>query len=135
MNRVLFHICVIMALASAVVVSSCSRKETNTLEVPSQSILVSMPGQTGTTTFDSRNITSLEVVSTPKGWTVDNIDMYASTITVTAPSTFDDGEVESGTLSLKGYTHRHYQIGEHISRYCTQRGRFQLCTRKLLCRV
>ena len=104
MNRVLFHICAIVTLATAVVASSCSREETNTLVVPSQSILVAMPGQTGTTTFDSRNITSLEVVSVPEGWVVDKIDMYAATITVTAPSTFDNEEEESGTMSLKGYT-------------------------------
>ena len=104
MNRVLIHICAVVALVSAVFATSCSREETNNLVVPSQGILVAMPGQTGTTSFDSSNITSIEVTSTPNGWTVNSIDMYASTITVTAPTSFDNEEVESGTLSLKGYT-------------------------------
>ncbi|MBO7199160.1 MAG: hypothetical protein J6V26_03915 [Alistipes sp.] len=104
MNRVLIHICGVVAVLATMFVSSCSREESNSLEVPSQSILVAMPGQTGTTSFDSSNITSITVTSTPAGWTVNSIDMYASTITVTAPSSFDNEEVESGTLSLKGYT-------------------------------
>ena len=104
MKKLLFHICVFVALAATVVATSCSQKETNSIVVPSKSILVSMPGESGTTTFDSRNITSLDPVTVPKGWTVDDIDMYASTITVTAPTSFDNEEVESGTLSLKGYT-------------------------------
>ncbi len=104
MNRVLIHICCVVATLATVFVSSCSREESNTLVVPSQSILVAMPGQTGTTSFDSRNITSIVATSTPAGWTVNNIDMYTSTITVTAPTSFDNEEVESGMLSLKGYT-------------------------------
>lgn len=104
MNRVLFHICAIVTLCATVSTISCSKDETNNLVVPAESILVAMPGQTGTTTFDSSNITSIEATSVPEGWTVVNIDMYASTITVTAPSSFDNNEVESGTLSLKGYT-------------------------------
>lgn len=63
-----------------------------------------MPGEIGSTTFDSSNITSLTPTSTPKGWEVVNIDMYSATITVKAPETFDNEEVESGTLTLKGYT-------------------------------
>ncbi len=102
MNR--FHIYIVAILAFAGVMMSCSKSETKSLEVPSRSILVAMPGDTGSTTFDSSNITSLEPTSIPKGWTINDINMYTSTITVTAPSSFDNEEVESGTLSLKGYT-------------------------------
>lgn len=104
MKRVLFHICIVVSIVATVFVASCSREETNDLVVPSESILVAMPGQSGTTSFDSSNITSIEATSVPEGWVVNNIDMYASTITVTAPTSFDNNEVESGTLSLKGYT-------------------------------
>ena len=104
MNKTLFHICAIVALAATTLFASCSREETMGLVVPAESILVAMPGETGTTTFDSSNITSLTPTSVPEGWTVDEINMYKSTITVTAPSSFDNEEVESGTLSLKGYT-------------------------------
>lgn len=104
MNKTLFHICAIVALAAMTIVASCSRDETKSLVVPSKSILVSMPGEVGSTSFDSSNITSLTATSTPEGWEVVDIDMYTSTITVKAPESFDNEEVESGTLSLKGYT-------------------------------
>ena len=86
------------------IAASCSKEESYSLAVPSKSILVSMPGESGTTDFDSHNITSITATSTPEGWSIDNIDMYSGTITVTAPSSFDNKEVTDGTLSLKGYT-------------------------------
>ncbi len=104
MYQRIFYIWAVATILASVLFTSCSREETNSLVVPSQSILVAAPGDTGSTTFDSRNISSLVPVSTPKGWTIDNIDMYTSTITVTAPSTFDNEEVESGTMTLNGYT-------------------------------
>lgn len=104
MNKTLFHICAIVALAAMTIVASCSRDETSDFAVPSKSILVSMPGEIGSTTFDSSNITSLSATSTPEGWEVVDINMYTSTITVKAPESFDNEEVESGTLTLKGYT-------------------------------
>ena len=106
MNRALFHICAIVALVATTIATSCSREETHDLAVPSHSILVSMPGESGTTSFDSSNITSLEPTTVPKGWSVKEINMYAATITVTAPASFDNEEVESGTLSLRGYRPR-----------------------------
>lgn len=102
MNR--FHICIVAILVMAGIVTSCSQGEKKALEVPSRSIIVAMPGDVGSTTFDSHNITSLTPTSVPNGWEVVNIDMYTSTITVKAPESFDNEEVESGTLSLKGYT-------------------------------
>ena len=94
----------ITSLLIGCAIVACSKDETYSLKVPSESILVSMPGDTGSTNFDSQNITSITVTSTPEGWTVDNIDMYSGTITVTAPTAFDSEEVTEGTLSLKGYT-------------------------------
>ena len=102
MNR--FHIYIVAILALAGIMTSCSQTETKSLKVPSRSIFVAAPGDTGSTSFDSSNITSLTPTSIPKGWEVVDIDMYTSTITVKAPSSFDNEEVESGTLSLKGYT-------------------------------
>ena len=83
---------------------ACSKSEIKSFVVPTQSILVSLPGETGTTEFDSRNISSIEATTIPNGWSVDDIDLYTKTITVTAPSTFDNGEVTEGDLVLKGYT-------------------------------
>ena len=88
----------------AAVTSSCSKDETKSFVVPAEGILVAKPGDSGTTSFDSSNITSISATSTPAGWIIDEIDMYNSTITVTAPSSFDNGEVESGTITLTGYT-------------------------------
>lgn len=102
MKKLIFGLLLVVGITT--VLSSCKKEETYGIVVPSKSILVAMPGQTGTTTFESFNIASISVTSTPKGWNVDNIDLYSSTITVTAPSTFEDEEVRSGNLSLKGYT-------------------------------
>ena len=99
-----FHIYIVAILALAGIMTSCSQDETKSIAVPSRSIIVAMPGEVGSTTFDSKNITSLTPTSVPEGWEVVNIDMYSETITVKAPETFDNKEVESGTLTLKGYT-------------------------------
>lgn len=84
--------------------TSCKKESSERLKVPAESILVSMPGEVGTTSFASHNIASISATSTPEGWSVVNIDMYAKTITVKAPESFDDGEVKSGDMTLKGYT-------------------------------
>lgn len=83
---------------------SCSKKEVKSFVVPAEAILVSMPGQSGTTSFKSYNITSVTATSIPSGWSVDDIDMYEQTITVTAPSSFDKEEVTEGNITLTGYT-------------------------------
>ena len=74
------------------------------LKVPSGSILVLDWGVQGTTTFDSRNITSITPTTVPTGWSVVDIDMYNGTITVQAPEKSTENAVESGTMTLKGYT-------------------------------
>lgn len=74
------------------------------LKVPSGSILVLNWGDQGTTTFDSRNITSIMVSSIPSGWSVVEIDMYAGTITVQSPAEGTENAVDSGMMGLKGYT-------------------------------
>ena len=86
------------------VLGACNKAESNMLIVPSGSIIVPEAGMQGSTTFDSRNITSIKAISTPMGWSVDNIDMYEGVITVTAPASFDNDESRRGTLSLRGYT-------------------------------
>lgn len=57
--------------------------------------------------FTAYNITSISVTATPKGWTVEDIDLQSWTITVKAPSAYtaDDSSVEeNGTLRLSGFT-------------------------------
>lgn len=104
MRRALTHIIFTIATIGALLNTSCRKQESMSFDVPQGSILVSMPGERGTTTFDSKNITSITATSTPTGWKVNDIDMYKGTITVTAPSTFENGEVYNGDITLKGYS-------------------------------
>ena len=84
MKKILFALTLVL---TTVALWSCSKSETYSLNVPAKGIIVAKPGDSGTTTFDSSNITSITATSVPKGWTVDSIDMYKGTITVTSPST------------------------------------------------
>ncbi|MBQ5594116.1 MAG: hypothetical protein IIU78_00245, partial [Alistipes sp.] len=102
MKRVICSIFLVIGLCIAL--GACSKDESNMLQVPSGSIIVSYAGMQGSTTFDSRNITSITVSSIPSGWSVVEIDMYAGTITVQSPAEGTENAVDSGTLSLKGYT-------------------------------
>lgn len=103
MKRVFSSIALVVVL-SAMAFVSCSKKEVKSFVVPAEAILVSMPGESGTTSFESYNITSVTATSIPSGWRVDEIDMYEQTITVTAPSSFDNEEVQEGNITLTGYT-------------------------------
>ncbi len=104
MKRILYSMFVTLAVAIVGLGVSCKKDAVEEFVVPSESILVSEPGQTGTTSFASHNITSVSATSVPTGWKVVNIDMYAKTISVKAPESFDNNEVESGTLTIMGYT-------------------------------
>ncbi|MBR5818911.1 MAG: hypothetical protein IKY50_02775 [Alistipes sp.] len=107
MKKIFYSLTLLAVAIATLTITACSKSETFSLAVPAKGIIVSMPGDSGTTTFDSANITSITTTSVPKGWTVNNIDMYSSTITVTAPSRedLDKNSAElNGTLSLKGYT-------------------------------
>lgn len=103
MKRVLSSISIVF-IALAMMLGACSKKEVKSFVVPAEAILVSMPGQSGTTSFRSHNITSVTATSIPTGWVVDDINMYEQTITVTAPSSFDNEEVTEGDITLTGYT-------------------------------
>ena len=104
MKRVLYSLMMTLTLGFVSLGVSCKKDAVQELVVPSESILVSMPGEVGTTSFASHNITSVSATTVPTGWEIINIDMYAKTITVKAPESFDNEEVESGTLSIIGYT-------------------------------
>ena len=93
----------------------CKKEETIDFEVPSDSILIEIGGygKEGTTRFTSENVSAVDVVSTPAGWEVVNVDMYAKTITVKAPEyeaiysdelKDDEKAVMSGLVTLKVYT-------------------------------
>ncbi len=73
-------------------------------QIPSGSILVLNWGDCGTTTFESQNLTSIVPTEIPDGWSVVDIDMYNGTITVQSPEKESEDAVQSGTMTLKGYT-------------------------------
>lgn len=104
MRKILYNIALLATIVLCTTIVACEKQETHSMVVPSESILVSKPGDSGTTTFTSHNISSIYISGKPAGWTVDNIDMYERTITVTSPSSFDNGEVRNGSLSLLCYT-------------------------------
>ena len=104
MRQTLRNVTLLMSLVLMALATSCEKSETSSFAVPSESILVRMPGDSGTTNFDSSNIASIEVTSIPKGWVVNDINLYEGTITVTAPTSFDDEEMIDGDLTLTGYT-------------------------------
>ena len=101
MKNILLSLSLIITLLFAF---SCKKEEALRFVVPSKGIVVVVPGGSGSTSFEEYNISSVVPTSVPKGWSVANIDMYTNTITVTAPATFEDGEVESGSLTLEGVT-------------------------------
>ena len=104
MKRALYILMFIATIGISAV--SCKKESTKEFEVPSESILVAKTyrGGTVTTSFKSFNIASISATSVPKGWNVEYIDMYTKTIAVTAPTSFENGEEKSGTMTLNGYT-------------------------------
>lgn len=111
-----FYNHLMLALVALVMMfSGCKKEETIDFEVPSDSILIEVGGygREGTTTFTSENVSAVDVTSMPTGWEVVNIDMYAKSITVKAPSyeavypaddEAEDKAVMSGLITLKVYT-------------------------------
>lgn len=93
-----------LVIAICMVLGACSKEETNMFQVPSGSILVLKWGDCGKTTFDSQNITSIVPTNIPNGWSVVDIDMYKGTITVQSPAEDTEDAVQSGLMTLKGYT-------------------------------
>lgn len=101
-----WNLAAVVVASFAVLAMGCKKEGVEIFEVPSESILIEVDhaGDKGTTTFKSHNISAITVADTPKGWSVDNINMYEKSITVQSPKTFDDGEKRSGNISLNGYT-------------------------------
>lgn len=87
--------------------SSCTTNEVYDFEFELPGQIVTEFSKTIVVPFKARNITSIVISSSPKGWKVENIDLKNWTITITSPENFanDDNKiVENGTLSLTGYT-------------------------------
>lgn len=103
MKSILWSLTLIATLLTSIALCSCNKKETLDFDIPAEAIIVTNYGMEGSTSFDSSNITSITVSSIPTGWKLNKIDMYTSTITVTAPE-FGEDVITSDTMTLIGYT-------------------------------
>lgn len=92
----------VCAVAAIVFFASCSKdKESGSLSFNSPAVFLSV-GQTVTVGFKSVNLQNLSVTNKPTGWSEPTIDVAAQTLTITAPASFEDDEVKTGSLVLAG---------------------------------
>ena len=92
----------VCAVAAIVFFASCSKdKESGSLSFNSPAVFLSA-GQTATVGFKSVNLQNLSVTNKPTGWADPTIDAAAQTLTITAPASFYDDEVKTGSLVLAG---------------------------------
>lgn len=92
----------VCAVAAIVFFASCSKdKESGSLSFNSPAVFLS-EGQTVTVGFKSVNLQNLSVTNKPTGWSEPTIDVAAQTLTITAPASFEDDEVKTGSVVLAG---------------------------------
>ena len=82
---------------------SCSKDDASgSLSFPSRTLYFDAEGQTHTIAFSADNIGSINVSSTPSGWTAE-ADLSTLRMTVTAPAADEPGAERQGTIKLVGY--------------------------------
>ena len=94
-------------MVASVAFVSCETKEVYDFEFDMPGSIVTEFEKTMEIPFTARNIVSVSVSARPKGWTINNVDLVKSVISVTAPKSYtadDDSVEENGTLRLTGYT-------------------------------
>lgn len=92
----------VCAVAAIAFFASCSKdKESGSLSFNSPAVFLSA-GQTVTVGFKSVNLQNLSVTNKPTGWSEPTIDVAAQTLTITAPASFVDDEVKTGSVVLAG---------------------------------
>lgn len=92
MNRL--KLTTIIFLTVAAMCASCKKDDSVSVALNDDELLFSYPGQTLTTSFSGKNIHSLSASNTPNGWSC-RISTSERTVTVTAPESFDDEEIET----------------------------------------
>lgn len=89
-------------IAATVLIASCSKdKESGKLSFDSPALFL-RPGAEITVGFTSSNVSGYSVTSKPTGWADPVVNAAAKTLTITAPATFDDDEVKTGSVVLAG---------------------------------
>lgn len=92
----------VCTVAAIVFFASCSKdKESGSLSFDSPAVFFGA-GQTIKVGFSASNLQNLSVTNKPTGWADPTIDVASQTLTITAPATFDDDEVKTGSLVLAG---------------------------------
>lgn len=100
MKRFAGLVCAVMA--ATVLIASCSKdKESGRLTFDSPALFL-QPGAEVTVSFTSSNVSGYSVTSKPTGWADPVVNSAAKTLTITAPATFDDDEVKTGSLVMTG---------------------------------
>lgn len=96
-----------MVIACVVMFSSCHTNEEYEFEFSMPGQVVTKPGATVIVPFKAVNISSVSITESPAGWTVGEVDLVKSTVTITAPKSFaaeDNDIVENGLLKMTGFT-------------------------------
>lgn len=90
-------------LAATSCIVSCSKDDGDTasLQFDAAVLFVEGAGQSASIGFTARDVTGLEVSSTPEGWSA-SIDAAAAALRVTAPPADDQTADEKGTVTIKG---------------------------------
>ena len=104
--RGVYAVVAVMILASVALVS-CKTNEEYDFEFKLPGSIVTEFKKTVVIPFTARNIVSVSVSARPKGWTIENIDLVNSTVTITTPESYtaeDSSIEENGVLRLTGYT-------------------------------
>ena len=93
---------VCLTAAAVALFASCSKdKVSGTLAFDSPAVFLG-EGESVTVKFSASNLNSFSISNKPTGWDEPTIDVAARTVTVTAPSSFDDDEVRTGSVVLAG---------------------------------
>lgn len=93
---------VLAVTAAVVLIASCSKdKESGKLVFDSPAVFL-QPGETVRVGFSSSNIRSYSVTGKPTGWGDPTIHADEGTVSITAPQTFSDEVVKSGSVVLAG---------------------------------
>lgn len=107
-NRRIFAHALLAVALSALLAVSCRKNDSDatlTFEVPS--VYFTAAGSQAVVSFTAKGLSRFYVSSKPTGWGDDNVmlDAARKQLTIVMPAATDDGTVvESGTITLAGYT-------------------------------
>lgn len=105
--RSVYFVAVTLIACVSMLLSCSDKEEVYDFAFNLPGSVVTEPGSTVVMPFTARNITSVSISTTPKGWEVKDVDMLNWTVTIAAPAKYsseDSSVEENGLLKLVGYT-------------------------------